>query len=109
MMSSTTTSKFSFLLEQTIRGRFAIAHNFRGISFGLQIEAQSLRQMRFIFHHQNPAHAAHLGSSSTYRGSLPFALTLGKHFAAMLLRNRLHDEQAQSGSFHVRQRAVVTR
>ena len=56
-MSSTMASKVFFLAEQPIRGRFAIADDFGGVAFGLQIEAQSLRQVGFIFDHQNPAHS----------------------------------------------------
>ena len=96
-----------FLAEQTIRGGLAIAHNLGGISLRLQIEAQSLRQMGFIFHHQNPAHAVRPRQFHRNRGALAFALAFGKHFAAMLLRNRLHNEQAQPGSFHMRQRAMA--
>src|SRR6202049_4595460 len=54
-----------FLLEQAIGGRFAISHHFRRVPFGFQIKAQPLRQVRLIFHHEDSAHASHLGSSST--------------------------------------------
>ena len=38
---------------------------------------------------------------------MAFAGAFGKHSAAVLFRDRLHNEQAQSGSFHMRQRAVA--
>ena len=41
--------------------------------------------------------------------SLAFARAFSEYSAAVLLRNRLHDEQAQAGSLHVRQRAVADR
>ena len=53
------------LLQQAIGCRFSVSHHFRRIAFRFEVEAQSLRQMRLILHHQHPAHAAHLGSSST--------------------------------------------
>src|ERR1700733_6786381 len=54
-----------FPVEETAGSRFPIPDHLRHIPFGLAIEAQPLRQMRFIFHYQNAAHAAHLGNSST--------------------------------------------
>ena len=99
-------SKFSFFSSRRIRGRFAIAHDFRGISFGFQIEAQALRQMRFVLHHQNPAHASRPRQFHRDGRALPFPAALGKDFAAVLLRNRFHDEQSQPCSFHMRQRTV---
>jgi hypothetical protein len=45
MMSSTTASKV-----------FAAVDDFHGVPFGFQVEPQSLRQVRFVFDHQDAAH-----------------------------------------------------
>src|ERR1700678_784730 len=39
------------------------------------------------------------------RRALTFACAFSEHLAAVLFRNRFHDEQTQPGSFHMRQRA----
>src|SRR5579864_4562597 len=63
--------KLFFLLQQLVSRRSPIAHHFRRIPFGFEIEAQSLRQVRFILHYQNPAHGFDLGVTvrESIRGS----------------------------------------
>src|SRR5580698_1645773 len=53
-----------FFCNQALERGFAIAGNFHGVAFRFEVEAQSLGQVRFIFHDQHAAHATFLGNSS---------------------------------------------
>ena len=52
------------------KGGLAISDNFSGVSFGLQIEHQSLRQMGFIFHHENAEWLRHRALPDWFRRSV---------------------------------------
>ena len=52
------------LLEQTRERGFAISGHFHGMTLRLQVEAQTLRKMGFVFDHEHPAHATLRGSAS---------------------------------------------
>src|SRR5208282_43262 len=49
--------------DEPLQSGLAIRRHFHGVSFGLQVEAQALRQMSFILHNQHAAHDA-----ATFRG-----------------------------------------
>src|SRR5580693_4711055 len=49
--------------EQAADGVFTVAQDFDRMSFGLEVEAQAVGEMRFILDDQDAAHAALLGSS----------------------------------------------
>src|ERR1017187_7358204 len=51
------------LLEEAFQSGFAIARDFNLVSFGLQVEAQTLRQVCLVFYHQYAAHATLRGNS----------------------------------------------
>ncbi len=53
-----------FFFEQPVQSRLAVGRNFHSVSFGLQVEAQALRQVRLVLHHQHAAHG-----SVTFRGN----------------------------------------
>jgi len=87
--------------------------------FGLQVELQALRQMRFVFHDQHAAHAgitlrgrSSRGKSSEaipgYGRSFARARALGKH-GRRACAHRAHDEQSQACALHLRERALLTR
>ena len=46
-----------FFRQQALQRRLAIAHHLHRVPFGNQVERQPVRQMRFVLHHQHPAHA----------------------------------------------------
>ena len=61
--SRTTASNLSPDPRSRLMARFAVARDLDGMAFRFQIEAQALRQMRFVFDHQDAAHARLLGNS----------------------------------------------
>src|ERR1700704_3206567 len=54
---------FSFF-DEPLQSRLAVRRNFYGVSFGLQVKAQAIREVRLVLAHQNPAHA-----TVTFRGN----------------------------------------
>src|SRR5207302_6322779 len=52
------------LFDEPLQSRFAVRRNFHGVPFGLQVEAQTVGQVRLVLYYQHPAHA-----TVTFRGN----------------------------------------
>src|SRR3954470_7088250 len=62
--------KILFFPQQAIRCAFPLPDDLGRISFSLEIEAESLRQVRLVFHHQYPNHACSPGDGATLGNSM---------------------------------------